>query len=124
VSATIDVDLPFEIRWSTVLAVQSALPYNITTGTDDNRDGEPTTDRPAGVRRNSAREADFWQVDARLSKVLASSSVEVELLAEAFNLTNRRNWTQFDGVLSRVTFGKATDAGPPRQIQVGVRMGF
>jgi hypothetical protein len=50
--------------------------------------------------------------------------VEVELLAEAFNLTNRRNWTQFDGVLSSVTFGKGTDGGPPRQIQVGVRMGF
>jgi len=123
-SATIDVDLPFGIRWSTVLVVQSALPYNITTGTDDNRDGEPTTDRPAGVGRNSAREADLWQLDARLAKVLASSGVQVELLAEAFNLTNRRNWTQFDGVLSSVTFGKATDAGPPRQIQVGIRMGF
>ena len=48
---------------------QSGTPYNVTTGADNNRDGE-FTDRPAGVTRNSARGA--WQVNlgGRLSYTL------------------------------------------------------
>ena len=48
---------------------QSGTPYNVTTGGDNNRDGE-FTDRPAGVTRNSARGA--WQVTlgGRLSYTL------------------------------------------------------
>ena len=30
------------------MTARSALPYNITTGRDDNRDNETTTDRPQG----------------------------------------------------------------------------
>ena len=123
-SANINVDLPLGVRLSTVLTAQSALPYNITTGTDDNRDGEPGTDRPAGVGRNSAREANFWQLDARVSKLIMSGPRQVELLVEAFNLANRRNWSEFDGNLSSTTFGRPTDATPPRQVQVGIRVSF
>jgi hypothetical protein len=123
-SANINVDLPLGVRLSTVLTAQSALPYNITTGTDDNRDGEPVTDRPAGVGRNSAREAKFWQLDARASKLIGSGPPQVELLVEAFNLANRRNWSEFDGNLSSTTFGRPTDATPPRQVQVGIRVSF
>jgi hypothetical protein len=48
---------------------QSGTPYNVTTGGDNNRDGE-FTDRPFGVTRNSARGA--WQVTlgGRLSYTL------------------------------------------------------
>ena len=44
----------------------SAPPYNITTGHDDNND-TVSNDRPAGVGRNAARAADRWDVGARLS---------------------------------------------------------
>ena len=44
----------------------SGLPYNITTGFDDNRD-TVSNDRPAGVGRNSARGDGRWDVGARLS---------------------------------------------------------
>jgi hypothetical protein len=45
----------------------SALPYNITTGFDDNGD-TVFNDRPAGVGRNSARGASQWTANIRLNK--------------------------------------------------------
>ena len=53
-------------RLATSVRVQSALPYNITTGYDDNGD-TLSNDRPAGVTRNSARGSAQVDVGARLS---------------------------------------------------------
>ena len=50
----------------TALRVQSALPYNITTGFDDNGD-TVSNDRPAGVTRNSGRGSTLVDVGARLT---------------------------------------------------------
>jgi hypothetical protein len=44
----------------------SGLPYNLTTGFDDNHD-TVSNDRPAGVGRNSARGDGRWDLGARLS---------------------------------------------------------
>jgi hypothetical protein len=48
------------------MRMQSALPYNITSGRDDNGD-TVSNDRPAGVTRNSARGQATVDVGARLS---------------------------------------------------------
>ncbi len=45
---------------------QSGMPYNITTGFDENRDGL-FTDRPEGTERNSARTATQWDIGARVT---------------------------------------------------------
>ena len=45
---------------------QSGFPFNVTTGRDDNADGV-FNDRPAGLRRNSARGAAQWDLGGRLS---------------------------------------------------------
>ena len=45
---------------------QSGMPYNITTGLDNNRDGV-FNDRPAGVGRNSSLTPGQWDLGARLS---------------------------------------------------------
>jgi hypothetical protein len=58
--------LPMGFNISTVFQVTSALPYNITTGIDDN-DDTTINDRPAGVGRNSARGASRWEIGSRLS---------------------------------------------------------
>ena len=54
------------VRLATSVRVQSALPYNITTGHDDNGD-TISNDRPAGVTRNSARGQAQVDIGARLS---------------------------------------------------------
>jgi hypothetical protein len=117
------MDLPSAVRLTTLVTARSALPYNITTGADDNGD-LAITDRPSGMSRNSARGTAAWQLDLRLSKVVSISRRHVELLGEVFNVTNRRNWSAFDGVVSNPTFGKPTSSGDPRQIQLGVRVDF
>ena len=50
------VNLPLKqrFRFASSVRIQSALPYNITTGRDDNGD-TVSNDRPAGVTRNSGR---------------------------------------------------------------------
>jgi hypothetical protein len=51
---------------SAIVNATSALPYNITTGFDNNGD-TIINDRPLGVGRNSARGASRWEVGSRLS---------------------------------------------------------
>ena len=51
---------------SAIINATSALPYNITTGFDNNRD-TVINDRPAGVGRNSARGQGRWEIGSRLS---------------------------------------------------------
>jgi len=53
-------------RLGTSVRIQSALPYNITTGRDDNGD-TVSNDRPAGVTRNSARGRATVDLGARVS---------------------------------------------------------
>jgi hypothetical protein len=58
--------LPRRFRMATSVRVQSALPYNITTGRDDNGD-TVSNDRPAGVTRNIGRGSAQVDLGARLS---------------------------------------------------------
>ena len=53
-------------KLATMINSSSGLPYNITTGFDDN-DDTVSNDRPAGVGRNSARGDGRWDVGGRLS---------------------------------------------------------
>jgi len=55
-----------EWRLGAIFHANSGLPYNITTGFDNNGD-TVSNDRPAGVGRDSARGAGNWDVSARLS---------------------------------------------------------
>ena len=51
---------------STIFQATSALPYNITTGFDNNGD-TVINDRPVGMGRNSARGKARWEIGSRLS---------------------------------------------------------
>ena len=123
-AANFTVDLPFALRVAGVTTARSGLPYNVTTGTDDNRDSFPTTDRPPGVRRNSGRGGPFWQSDVRISRAVRVQRIRLEFLAEVFNLSNRRNWIGYEGNLSSSQFGKPTAAAGAREIQLGVRVEY
>jgi len=123
VSGAFSVQLPWQIQAGTLIAARSKLPYNITTGADDNRDTQ-TNDRPADVGRNSGRGASLFQADLRLTKSLRMRGVGVELIGEAFNVTNQKNWTNFTGNQRAATFGKPSGGEITRQVQLGVRVDF
>ncbi len=62
----VSTPIAFGFRTNINVRYESAAPYNITTGFDDNGDSV-INDRPAGVGRNSARGDDQVNVDFRLS---------------------------------------------------------
>jgi hypothetical protein len=59
--------LPKGVRGNIMSQAQSGLPYTVTTGRDDNRDGV-SNDRPADVGRNTERAAWRWDLNARISR--------------------------------------------------------
>jgi outer membrane receptor for ferrienterochelin and colicin len=67
VQATINVPLVFGIRTNVNMNAQSARPYSITTGLDDNRDGV-VNDRPAGVGRNTERAVGTFNMNLSLRR--------------------------------------------------------
>jgi Carboxypeptidase regulatory-like domain/TonB dependent receptor len=141
--------IPLQIQFGAVLAARSAVPFNITTGRDNNRNAN-TNDRPdlaAGARvgtadmtnrasfvdpgtrtgnlpRNAGRGASFWQLDLRLAKRVRLGHASVEGLIEAFNVTNHVNFNSPVGNLASALFGNPNTANDPRQVQLGVRVEF
>ena len=61
------VPLVYGIRFSPTFNAQSGVPYNMTTGFDDNNDGA-FNDRPAGVTRNSLRGDWTWSFNLNVTK--------------------------------------------------------
>ncbi len=61
-----NIGIARRLTLGTSFRVQSALPYNITTGHDDNGD-TISNDRPAGVTRNTGRGSALIDVSARLA---------------------------------------------------------
>ncbi len=58
--------LPWRLRLATSVRLQSATPFDVTTGHDDNGD-TVSNDRPAGVTRNARRGSAQADIGARLS---------------------------------------------------------
>ena len=130
-----DVVGAFDVRnWfqlGVVCEIDSASPYTLTTGQDENADGL-TGDRPAGVSRNSERGAPSTEVDVRLSKTFElpglrgqdGDPTELALTLDAFNVLNTVNIEGFVGNLSSPFFGQATGADSARRLQAGLRWSF
>src|SRR5689334_2984988 len=66
ISGFISKRLPAGFSISTIFQATSALPYNITTGFDNNGD-TIINDRPGNLGRNSARGKARWEIGSRLS---------------------------------------------------------
>ena len=127
--------------------------YNVTLGRDLNRDGNPFTDRPVGLGRNTFRGQGFFQTDFRVSwAVNPIEDLTLKLYADVQNLQNRANFTAFNTVIGdqglarldpRVLsgskgmpefdfraplapngFGEAIRAATPRTVEVGIELSF
>lgn len=66
ISAFVSKRLKKGFAASAIVQATSALPYNITTGFDDNKD-TVINDRPTGIGRNSARGVSRWEIGSRFS---------------------------------------------------------
>jgi carboxypeptidase family protein len=119
--------LPFAFRFGTVVVLNSGIPYNITTGIDNNHD-TVANDRPPGVDRNTGRGPGFAQVDVHLSRPFHFEKNKhrprVELGIDAFNVMNSVNYKDYIGTLTSPFFGRANAANPPREVQLTLQLYF
>nr|MDP9324794.1 TonB-dependent receptor [Acidobacteriota bacterium] len=126
--------ISYGFQLSGMLQAYSALPFNITSGvtTIQSTAGRPIVNG-AFIERNAGIGSDFFSLSARVSRSFRiGGRLELEGLAETFNLTNRRN------DLTRNTnfgpgayptnpssnFGQVTAVGEPRSSQFAVRLRF
>jgi hypothetical protein len=119
--------LPFNLQLGAVVTATSAPPYNVITGTDDNKDRN-VNDRPvvngAMVGPNSGRGDSYFDADVRVSKAITIGRGRLDLIFETFNLFNTRNYGAYNGNKLAVTFGQPTVALAPFQAQLGLRFDF
>jgi Carboxypeptidase regulatory-like domain/TonB dependent receptor len=119
---------------SGMLQAYSALPFNITSGvtTVYGTAGRPIVNGEF-IERNAGIGSDFLSLNMRVSRAIrVNGRVQLEALAEGFNLTNHRN------VLTRntnfgvgayptnpsPTFNQITAVGEPQSFQFGIRLRF
>src|ERR1041385_6100690 len=128
-------DLPAAVRLGFMVFGNSGMPFNITTGSDDNGDGV-ANHRPPGVTRNTGQGPGFMQTDLRISKLFnffkgplnadgdVSGFRKMEVSFDAFNLFTHTNLTNIIGQVSSPRFGEAASALPARTLQLSVRFNF
>lgn len=121
-------DLPAGMRIGTFVTVASGMPFNITTGRDNNGDSI-VNDRPAFSARNSGFGPGQVTVDLRFTKTFrvprlinsSSKSQNLEVNIDAFNLFNHTNPESYIGVMTSPFFGRANAALAARTLQFSVR---
>ena len=112
---------------SPIFTYGSPYPFNIVTGAQTI---QTTGARLPGVGRNTGVGFNSETLDVRLSRqIRATERVNVEFLAESFNVLNHTNLqfpnnTWGTGATPLPTFGKATAASDPRQMQLGLKVSF
>ncbi len=133
-AATVWERISHGFQLSGTVQAYSSLPFNVTSGvtTVQGTAGRPIVDG-VFIPRNAGVGSRFFSVSARISRTFhVGDRLELEGLAEVFNLTNHEN------VVSRnsnfgpgmyptnplPSFGQTTAVGEPRSMQLGVRMRF
>lgn len=136
--------VPGNVQLSSIVTMASGRPFNILAGVDLNGDGNAGAFPPDRARTNPADPATSV---GRLSGTLPSQATvdlrasrrfklgdraTVEGIFEMFNVLNRANFTEVNNIFGTgaypsnplPTFGQFTQAGPPRQVQLAVKVTF
>ncbi|WP_005035222.1 TonB-dependent receptor [Holophaga foetida] len=123
-----DAGGPWRRNWTLGLQVSmgSGRPYTQLAGLDLNLNGDGSSDRPAGVGRNSENLPWSRRVDLRISRGFAWATVQGEASLDVFNLFNHANVTEVQNTLNSDTpaYGTPTDYEAMRQVQCGVRFKY
>jgi hypothetical protein len=133
--------LPYNLTVAPIFEYGSGQPWNRRRGYDWNGDGK-NSDRLPGVPRFSEDGPSFASLNLRATyRVRATDRMGLDLIAEAFNLTNRVNYDvnsivngEFLSGPTRANpaavpvpnprYGQFTSTLPPREFQLGARFTF
>jgi len=122
-------------KFSSLLTAQSCRRFNIFAGSDVNLDGNPLSDRPGDLGRNTLEGPGFASFDLRVAREIRfNERVSAEFSGDFFNLLNRVNITDLNTVYGATTlsvptnpvlgFKTARDASNPFQFQYGLKLRF
>jgi hypothetical protein len=134
--------------------MNTATPYSIRTGRDDNGDFV-FNDRPEGLGRNTERGATQWNVNPFIAYVFAfgrnisnlppgiavigggaggaptvqavnqpANRYRLQLFMQAQNITNHANYTGYSGTMTSPFFGQPTNVMGTRKIDIGMSLTF
>ena len=77
---------------SGIVTYQTGYPYTPIVNSDLNNDGNASNDLAPGFTRNSLRLPSFFSIDPRITRdIPLVGGTKLQLIAEAYNLTNRHN---------------------------------
>ena len=124
-----------QMKLSGLVTLESGRHYNIFVGADANADGNPNTDRPGTIGRNSYEGPGYASVDLRIAREFAfNGRVRLDVTLDLFNLFNRTNvkdvntvWGSIDfnsPPLPQFGFGTPREVFNPFQTQLGVKLKF
>jgi hypothetical protein len=124
-----------DFKFSSLLTAQSGRRFNIFAGSDANGDGNPLSDRPDRLGRNTLVGPGFASFDLRVAREIRfNERVSAELSGDFFNLFNRVNVTDLNTVYGATTlsappnpvlgFNTPRDASNPFQFQYGLKVRF
>ncbi len=122
-------------KFSSLLTAQSGRRFNIFAGSDANGDGNPLSDRPSDLGRNTLRGPGFASLDLRVAREIRfGERVSAEFSGDFFNLFNRVNVTDLNTVYGATSvsappnpvlgFNTPRDAANPFQFQYGLKLRF
>jgi hypothetical protein len=137
-------DAPGAITVSAIVTAASGWPFNVLAGVDLDGNGDGgafpadrartnPADPSSSVGRNTGRLPAQATVDVRVSKRFSlGGETTLDALVAVFNLFNRTNFTEVNGIFGTgaypsspsPTFGQYEKAASPRQVQIGLRLGF
>jgi hypothetical protein len=135
---------PGGVQIAAIVGYSSGRPYNILAGTDLNGDGDggsSPSDRPrrvpgdpsTSIARNAGLLPSRATTDIRVSRrFTVRGRLTVEPMVDVFNLFNRTNFIGVQNVFGPgrypdqplPTYGQFTQAAAPRQVQIGLKVGF
>ena len=138
-------ELPWRFQVSGIYTAGSGRPYNIIAGVDLNGDGDATvspgpdrarrtlSDPSSSIARNTGRLPGEHRLDMRVTKRIGMGKGSTfTLTLDVLNAFNTTNFTDVNRVFGTgsypseklPTFGQYTQAGPPRQLQIGARISY
>lgn len=134
-NATVNARLPLGIFVAGSMSKDSRRGYTILTGQDDNQD-TTINDRPPGLGRNTGSYPGPLSFNFNISKAfffggplgnangIGALRTNMNVFANMTNAFNRPNYGAPSGTITSPNFGKATRAGDPREIEIGMRFRF
>jgi hypothetical protein len=124
-----------DFKFSSIVTAQSGRFFTVFAGADANGDGNPTSDRPGRLGRNTLEGPGNVSVDLRVAReVPLGERFRAEFSFDFFNLFNRVNVTDLNTLYGGndlslppnpiLAFGTPRDVANSRQIQYAVKLRF